>query len=72
MSSCLEFDQQEVPIDPYYLGLWLGDGGSKDLRITCTIDDYEEYYKIFTKKYLKISTFKLDKRSDKTGTFYVK
>ena len=71
-AEILEFKSQEVPIDPYYLGLWLGDGGSKDLRITCTIDDYDEYKQIFTDKNIEISDFKLDKRSDKTGTFYVK
>ena len=71
-SNCIDFEYKEVPIDPYYLGLWLGDGGTKDLRITCTIEDYVEYNRIFTNKGLEISQFKLDKRSDKTGTFYIK
>jgi hypothetical protein len=71
-SNCIDFEYKEVPIDPYYLGLWLGDGGTKDLRITCTMEDYIEYSRIFTNKGLEISQFKLDKRSDKTGTFYIK
>ena len=30
----VEWPAKELPIDPYYLGLWLGDGGSDDSRIT--------------------------------------
>lgn len=32
----IEFDEVEVPIDAYYLGLWLGDGHSYSSRITNT------------------------------------
>ena len=71
-TDLIEFESKPIPIDPYYLGLWLGDGGSKDLRITCTVEDYEEYRKIFNSRSLEVSSFTLDKRSDKTGTFYVK
>lgn len=30
----LQYKEKELPIDPYYLGYWLGDGNSKDSRIT--------------------------------------
>ncbi|WP_201980803.1 replicative DNA helicase [Hymenobacter rubidus] len=30
----VEFEAQELPVDPYFLGVWLGDGSSKDCRIT--------------------------------------
>lgn len=70
-SECLDFDFTPVPIDPYYLGLWLGDGGSKDTRITCSIDDYSEYLNFFKTNNITLSPFKLDSRSTKTGTFYV-
>lgn len=30
----IEFKKQEVSLDPYLLGLWLGDGGSDGFRIT--------------------------------------
>ncbi len=30
----VEFEAQELPVDPYFLGLWLGDGSSNDCRIT--------------------------------------
>lgn len=32
---------RELPIDPYLLGVWLGDGHSRDPRITCSIRDNE-------------------------------
>jgi hypothetical protein len=71
-TTALEFESKEVRLDPYYLGVWLGDGGSKDLRITCTIEDYEEYRKIFAERSLEVSHFTLDRRSQRTGTFYIK
>lgn len=30
------FEEQSIPVDPYFLGLWLGDGNSRDVRITNT------------------------------------
>ncbi|MBD2770010.1 replicative DNA helicase [Hymenobacter sp. BT664] len=30
----VEFAAEELPIDPYFLGLWLGDGNSNNCRIT--------------------------------------
>ena len=30
----VEFAAEELPLDPYFLGVWLGDGGSRDCRIT--------------------------------------
>jgi len=71
-TNALEFEPKEVMLDPYYLGVWLGDGGSKDLRITCTMEDYKEYTKIFAEKSLEVSHFTIDCRSQRTGTFYVK
>lgn len=39
----LEFEEQNLPINPYWFGLWLGDG-NKDLpRITQTPDDVKEW-----------------------------
>ena len=37
----LPFDK-ELPVHPYVLGLWLGDGNSRDARLTCHKDDAEE------------------------------
>lgn len=38
----IQYDEQELPIDPYWLGLWLGDGFSSNSDICCQEGD-EEY-----------------------------
>lgn len=42
-SNIIEFDKQEIPIKPYDMGVWLGDGYSSTSKMTCHIDDYYEY-----------------------------
>lgn len=42
----IEFESQKVLIDPYELGVWLGDGFSRTNKMTCHIDDYFEFKKI--------------------------
>lgn len=37
----LEFERKDLPIDPYVLGVWLGDGGVGTSRITKDIRDKE-------------------------------
>jgi len=43
----VEYQHREVPIDPYFLGLWLGDGTSKSVAVTSAdkeiIDFLQEY-----------------------------
>lgn len=45
-SNIIEFDEREVPIKPYDMGVWLGDGFSLTNKITTHIDDYYEYMKL--------------------------
>jgi hypothetical protein len=35
----LQFEKKELLIDPYVLGVWLGDGASDGVRITSSVDD---------------------------------
>lgn len=62
--EAVEFDEKPVSIDPYMLGLWIGDGHSDNTRITHHIDDYH-FYKSILKEH--ISEFKLDNRTTSTG-----
>lgn len=41
----IEFQKQPLPIEPYTLGVWLGDGNSSDARITCHKNDFLTYKK---------------------------
>lgn len=39
----IRFKKQELPVDPYVLGLWLGDGHSAGTRLTGIQEDLEYY-----------------------------
>ncbi len=43
IKASLEFDAQEVQLDPYYLGLWLGDGTSRNAYITNVDAEISDY-----------------------------
>lgn len=49
----VDFPEQPVPLDPYFVGLWLGDGSSRGVAITVGDDDVElhPYLKDFAEKY---------------------
>lgn len=47
MPDALQIDDADLPIDPYILGCWLGDGDSDAARITCTPEDAAHYAEEF-------------------------
>jgi hypothetical protein len=63
ISPCLQFDNKELLIDPYYLGLWLGDGNRRDIKqITTTDTEIIDYFNslgcdVFTKKHDSIAYY---------------
>ena len=42
-SPCLDFEEKELPIDPYLLGVWLGDGTSGNNGLTCGVEDLAHF-----------------------------
>jgi len=42
-AGVLHFDKQPVLIDPYFLGVWLGDGTARELRITAADEEIIAY-----------------------------
>ena len=42
-SGLIEYNEQQLDIDPYFLGLWLGDGTSCGPRVTTCDEEIEEY-----------------------------
>ena len=42
ISKPIEYEYKDLPIDPYYLGVWLGDGDSSGSRIHGAHDDLTE------------------------------
>ena len=60
LTAPLIYDEKNLNIDPYYLGLWLGDGNSKDCGITSIDDEILDYCKEYVKNFnLKL---KLDRK----------
>jgi len=49
----LNFNKKELPLDPYYIGLWLGDGTSTDSSIVCSESDISTINSIPYKKSYK-------------------
>lgn len=68
----VNYSKKSLIIEPYLLGLWLGDGNSYDSRITCDITDYEHYKNKLASLGYEVSEFRIDKRSDRTGNFNIK
>lgn len=60
MCEPVEYPKRKLPIDPYLLGVWLGDGTSSKQEITCSDTDVDEMmyflancgYPVSAKKYV--------------------
>jgi len=64
----LDFTKKDLPIDPYFLGLWLGDGSSKRPGITTQDKEIVDYcYKIADEHGLSIS---INENKNKTCPTY--
>jgi hypothetical protein len=44
----VEFDTKETPLDPYYLGLWIGDGNRNNTSITTSDSEIVNYLKDYS------------------------
>lgn len=49
LTAPLDLPDVDVPVPPYVLGVWLGDGHSAGSRITCHRDDAPHYVEAFTR-----------------------
>lgn len=41
ITAPVKYSKKELPLDPYYLGVWLGDGSSNEAAITVAINNIE-------------------------------
>ena len=46
----VNYPEQKVPIDPYFLGIWLGDGNSRNTRITNADKEIIKYLECFAEE----------------------
>lgn len=60
----VEFSYKDIAIDPYFLGIWIGDGDKRRTRITTTNKEVKKFlYQYSEKLSLKISE-SIDKRNN--------
>ena len=64
----MEFENTELPIDPYFLGVWLGDGTSRELTIT----SFDKPIVSFLKEYAKTLGGECSKEHSSEGLWRMK
>lgn len=62
MNAPVEYSHKELPISPYMLGVWLGDGESSGGRISCGESDLEEMLNLIKIEGYAVTSCKKDKR----------
>lgn len=60
----LDLPDQELGVDPYLLGVWLGDGATRGATITCHKGDLDHYQRLF-----EISHVWFDSRNNNVAYF---
>lgn len=50
MQDAVEYPRKHLPVDPYTLGVWLGDGCKNYTGITCGDEDLDEMIKLLTEE----------------------
>lgn len=63
--NAVAYTEQSLPIDPYILGLWIGDGDKRNGTITSSIDDFKDITKNITDRGYKIFSIKNDTNHNK-------
>ena len=48
--SCVDFESKPVELDPYYLGVWLGDGSSANTHVTTEDQEVVEFLQNYADK----------------------
>jgi GTPase len=61
----IEFPEKELPIDPYMIGYWLGDGTSTDSEITTQDSTTVKYFKTNLEKYKCYLQYRNNKGTNK-------
>ena len=61
------FDVSDLPIHPYAFGLWLGDGNSRDKRLTASPEDAKSYRLIFESLNSDVTVAPYPRNKDEKG-----
>ena len=63
------FPNRQVPLDPYFLGVWLGDGTSSAPHITSADSEIEDFLRDFAARFPSIQLRKSPKPNNKASTY---
>lgn len=66
----VDFKQQNLPIDPYFIGLWLGDGHSNESAVTTMDKEIVKYLKEFASSQ-KMQLRKKELPNNKASTYFI-
>lgn len=70
LSKCIDRHTSDLPVDPYYLGLFLGDGISSNPNIVCTMDqEIVDYISDYAKTLGLLHTERFDSSGEKDHRF---
>lgn len=68
MQKPVEYTERELPIDPYLLGVWLGDGTTSKPEVTCGDEDIYEMMALLMERYQGLYAKKYPCRPDGAWT----
>lgn len=70
--EAIDFEKKELPLDPYVLGVWLGDGDKNDNRIAVGKDDLDTMIELLKQHNVNIASVKMygGKYEVRIGTHY--
>lgn len=67
--SAVDFESKDVPLDPYFIGLWLGDGTSRSAEITTVDQIIIDYLKEFSQSFgIELKT---NKYANRCGSYAI-
>lgn len=67
----VDFDEKSLPIEPYFLGLWVGDGTSRDVSITNVDKEVIDYlYDYADRLGMQVSVYKTGHRTPSYAITY--
>ena len=49
-APCIQYSEKPVLVDPYFIGLWLGDGSNRGIEITNVDSEITEWLDVFAKE----------------------
>jgi len=67
----VEFTEKNLIVDPYFVGLWIGDGTAKTAAITTADDVLVNYIYDFSKNYDTVKVRISEHKNNKSNTYFI-